>query len=224
MTEAQKPWTVRRLRSRWKPHKTRLGEQQDHPTVVRFHRACSWLSQAESAGEAGDLDMNVLTRWIAFNALYGQWDDRERSPQPDVKCWKAFLDRMRALDHDGLLADVLEQHRKLVIALLEDEYLATYYWEDPTDQRARKVNQARFTTHSIYYEKKYGLILERVVERIYLLRCQMVHGAATWNSQLNRTSVRRCAIMLDHIMTACMRIWIDFGADEDWGVMCYPPE
>ena len=37
--------TVRDLRRLWKPHKERLnGHAAEHPTTIRFHRACSWLS------------------------------------------------------------------------------------------------------------------------------------------------------------------------------------
>ena len=67
------------------------------------------------------------------------------------------------------------------------------------------------------------MILDRLIERIYLLRCQLVHGAATYNSQLNRTSLNRCIPMLRHLLNAILLAMIDHGADEDWGTMCYPP-
>ena len=56
------------------------------------------------------------------------------------------------------------------------------------------------------------------------LRCQLVHGAATCNGQLNRTALRRCSTMLGHLLNAILLVWIDHGADEDWGPMCYPPQ
>jgi hypothetical protein len=35
---------------RWKPQKTRpLAAHPDSPTVVRFHRACSWLARVEQS-------------------------------------------------------------------------------------------------------------------------------------------------------------------------------
>ena len=62
-----------------------------------------------------------------------------------------------------------------------------------------------------------------VVDRIYLLRCQMVHGAATLRSGLNREAVRHRATMVGLLMPTFLLVWIDHGADEDWGIMCYPP-
>ena len=66
--------TVRDLRRLWKPHKERLGGQDaEHSTNVRFHRACSWLQRAEQIAGKDDLDLALLSQWIAFNSLYGQW-------------------------------------------------------------------------------------------------------------------------------------------------------
>jgi hypothetical protein len=67
------------------------------------------------------------------------------------------------------------------------------------------------------------MILDRLIGRIYLLRCQLFHGAATYNSSLNRTATRRCSQMLDHLLRAFLLVWINHGDDEDWGCMCYPP-
>jgi hypothetical protein len=66
-------------------------------------------------------------------------------------------------------------------------------------------------------------VLDRLVERIYLLRCQLVHGAATYNSSLNRTAIRHCSLMTDHLLRAILLVWINPGAEDDWGIMCYPP-
>jgi len=66
-------------------------------------------------------------------------------------------------------------------------------------------------------------VLDRLLDRIYLLRCQLVHGAATFGSKLNRAALQRCNRMLEHLLAAMVIVIIDHGADEDWGLMCYPP-
>ena len=40
-----------------------------------------------------DLDGALLAQWIAFNALYGQWDGVKRQSLPDRESWRQFLDR-----------------------------------------------------------------------------------------------------------------------------------
>lgn len=67
------------------------------------------------------------------------------------------------------------------------------------------------------------MVLDEVLERVYLMRCQLVHGAATYGGKLNRTSLRRCVMMMQRLLPTLLLVWIDHGADEDWGPMCYPP-
>lgn len=216
--------TVRDLRRKWKPHKDRLNElEPQHPTNIRFHRACSWLQQAEQLTDKADLDMALLNRWIAFNALYGQWDESAREPVADHACWRAFVDRILVLDGADCMAETLTENRRLVMAILDDEFLSRYFWQEPTDRRASKSRKAKYDARTWYLQGNWTLLLDRLIERIYLLRCQLVHGAATYNSSLNRTATRHCSMMLDHLLHAMLTIWVDNGVDEDWGAMCYPP-
>jgi len=34
---------------------------------------------------------------------------------------------------------------------------------------------------------------------------------------------QRDVIMLGHLLRGIIQVIIDYGADEDWGIMCYPP-
>ena len=67
------------------------------------------------------------------------------------------------------------------------------------------------------------MILDEILARVYLMRCQLVHGAATYGGKLNRTSLKRCVVMMQRLLPALLGVWIEDGADEDWGPMCYPP-
>ena len=216
--------TVRELRRVWKPQKERLNaEHARHPTNIRFHRACSWLQRVEDAEEHEALDLLLLSLWTSFNALYGQWDGERQEPVSDVDCWQHFLDRMLVLDKDGLIQDKLEEHKKLVMVLFDDEYLSRFFWQEPTDQRAKRVRRTRHEAQAWYVEKNWTMVLQRLFERIYLLRCQLVHGAATYDSSFNRIAIRRCIQMMDHLLRTFLGVWVRWGADEDWGIMCYPP-
>ena len=217
--------TVRSLRRRWKPNKERLNSEQDrHPTVIRVHRAFSWIAHVENLKADTDLDTALICRWIAFNALYGQWNTETRDPVPDRRAWQAFLQRMLALDESGHFADALTGHRRLVMSILDDEYLSGFFWEDPSHERARKSKKSKYDARTWYLEQRWALILERLVERIYLIRCQLIHGAATYGGKLNRASLRHCSTMLALLLQAMLLIMVDHGADEDWGTMCYPPQ
>lgn len=216
--------SIRDLRRRWKPHKERLGASRpDCPTLVRFHRACSWLARVETLDLSSDSDLALVSQWIALNALYGQWDHGAREPLADRECWRVFLDRMVELDQTGYLAQVLTAHRRLVLTLLDDRYLSRFFWRDPDSVVAAQTHREKHAAATWFLENNWKIILERLMERIYLMRCQLIHGAATFGGQLNRTSLRHCVTMLGHLMPAILLVLIDHGADEDWGIMCYPP-
>jgi hypothetical protein len=215
--------TTRELRRRWKPRKEALlAASEDHATCIRLHRAFSWLDRCEKDAD-GDPDLSLIFLWIAFNALYGQWDVNHREPLPDRASWRSFLDRLIKIDASNHIAEMLMNERERVMAILDDEYLSGFFWEEPSDIRASKSKKAKFDARTWYLEEKWRMILDRLLERVYLLRCQLVHGAATHGGRLNRTSLRRCVQMMRRFMNAVCLVVIDHGSEEDWGRMCYPP-
>lgn len=212
------------LRQRWQPTKERLNRERDsHPTAVRFHRTCSWLDQAQKLIEAEEFDLALINQWIAFNALYGQWDDTRNDPYPDRESWQQFCARLLVLDENEIIGETLREHKRLVMSLLEDEYLSGYFWKDPTEKRARQSKKGMYDARTWYLENRWSLILERSLERVYLMRCQLVHGASTHGGKLNRAALKRCVMMLDRLLPALLTVVIEHGGDEDWGLLCYPP-
>lgn len=214
--------SVRELRRRWKPAKERLCAASNHATAIRMHRAFSWLARGEQAGD-DDSDVVLVCLWIGFNGLYGQWDPARREPLPDRESWRRFMDRVLELDQSGHLAGMLRAQRELVMQVLGDPFVSSFFWEEPSELRAGKATKARFDARTWYLEERWGLLAQRLIERIYLMRCQLVHGAATFGGKLNRQSLDRCTKMLRHLLAAVLLVIIDHGADEDWGEMCYPP-
>ena len=215
--------TVQDLRQLWQPHKTRLSEiTPNHSLVVRMHRAFSWMQRSDDAGSQ-DSDLSLITLWIAFNAIYGRWDESRREPMPDKESWKVCLKVVLQLDGNGLLPAMLTRNRDLVMTLYDDEFLSNYFWEEPSDIRASKSRKVKFDARTWYIEGRWGSILERVVERIYLLRCQLVHGASTLGGKLNRECLANCVKMLREIVATVLMVIIQNGSDCEWGPMCYPP-
>jgi hypothetical protein len=215
--------TTHELRRRWKPRKEALLLAcDDNPTCVRLHRAFSWLARCEKDSYA-DVDLSLICLWIGFNALYSQWDERRREPQSDRECWRVFLDKIVALDSSNNISTMLNNQRELVMQIFDDEYLSAFFWEEPTDIRASKSKKVKFDARTWYVEGKWRIILDRLLERIYLLRCQLIHGAATHGGKLNRTSIERCVTMMRALMDAMLMTFIDQGYSSDWGIMCYPP-
>jgi hypothetical protein len=218
------PRTVRELRRRWKPAKDRLaGRRLYEPLLIRMHRAFSWLQRVEELPEEEFLDAGLILRWIALGSLFNRWDAAARQPQSERECLSKFLDRIIDLDADGAVAGVIEEHRALLMSIFDDAYLTPFFWQEPTDNRARKTQKTKFDARTWYVQKQYKKILARVMDRVYFQRCQLVHGGATSGSRLNRQAVRHCSTMLGHFLSAILLVIIDHGQEEDWGPLCYPP-
>ncbi len=200
--------TVRILRRRWKPHKERLQARDgEQPTSIRFHRACSWIARAEQNADTEDRDLGLISLWIAFNSLYGRWDKRKREPKPDRECWRAFVDTLLRLDESDYIAAALTEHKRLVMSLLDDEYLSSYFWQEPSAKRAGQARNAKRNAQCWYVERRWVMVLDQLLDRVYLMRCQLVHGAATHGGKLNRTSLRRCVMMMQRMHLPKM-LWI----------------
>jgi hypothetical protein len=216
--------SVRDLRQQWQPHKDRLAlERDDHPTVVRFHRACSWLEVSETLDSVEQLDQILIQQWIAFNALYGQWNAGLHEPAADRQRWKAFVTQLFALDRGQRIPLMLVEEQSLIRAILANAYLNRYFWEAPTEQSKGRCAKVEYEAQSWYFEKRWLHIAEQTLERIYLLRCQVVHGAATYGSKLNRQALQQGVAFMQSFMPTVLAVWIEHGADIDWGPMCYPP-
>jgi hypothetical protein len=154
MTEIATTQSVRDLRHRWKLHKDRLatlgGEQ---PTSIRFHRACSRMARVEQMPDGQDHDLGLISLWIAFNSLYSQWDCQKREPRPNRESWRAFIDRILKLDREGHVQAAIQEHKRLVIALFNDENVSNFFWQEPSVVRAKQSRKAAYNAHTWYIEQ-----------------------------------------------------------------------
>ncbi|BAM05304.1 HEPN domain-containing protein [Phycisphaera mikurensis] len=215
-----------RLRAAWEPERDRLrAVDTEHPTNIRVHRALSWLDAAEAAeADAEATDERVLFRWIAFNALYNRWDEKLLRPCGDQDSFRAFLAEAVALDAAGAVAGMLEAHKRLVLTLLDNKFLKGQFWKDPSVARSLRWTPHRQTAQQHYANKRWGELLEAAFEPVYFLRCQLVHGAATRRSSMNRDGLRHADDFLRWAVPLLVAVVIDRGMDENWGPLCYPPQ
>lgn len=221
---------VHALRRRWKPIKDRISQDpsqsQKHQDVcVRLHRAWSWMAQVElldAAGEESD-DARLIYRWIALNALYGLWDEQASGPMPDHVALKTFVSRTVQSDRDDLLGGLVQERWDLLREIACDEYLCRFFWREPGDSAKGRSQRAARDMGSLLAQGRLDQVFTLVLGRVHMARCQLVHGAATFEGQLNRGSVRRCAAFMQDYLVVVSSIIIDHAWPEHWGNLCYPP-
>jgi hypothetical protein len=64
-------------------------------------------------------------------------------------------------------------------------------------------------------------VLGIVLDRIYTLRNQVVHGGSTWDSDVNREQVRDCARFMGELVPVIIEIMMD-NPQTVWGSAVYP--
>jgi hypothetical protein len=87
-------------------------------------------------------------------------------------------------------------------------------WEAAFERSKRRVGHA-------LTQKDTQTILSIVFDRLYVLRNQLVHGGATWNSRVNREQVRDGSRILAVLVPEFIDLMMD-NPDEAWGAPYYP--
>jgi hypothetical protein len=198
------------------------GEAFPEMTRIRLHRAISWLKRAEQEGK--DDDARFLFLWIAFNAAYAHELGVEEAERNVLR---AFLRKLVAVDTDKALHKaVFEQYTGPVRLLIDNKYVFEPFWRALREHDASNAWGERF-----YKEKRAALravtggetvtVLGVVFDRLYVLRNQLVHGGATWNSSVNRQQVRDGANLLGTLLPAIIALMLAHP-ELDYGSISYP--
>ncbi len=192
---------------------------------LRVHRSISWIGRAEQTTD--DPDARFLFLWIAFNAAYAEggepkaWEYGERSAFGD------FFDRIVALDNDARIRKaLLERFSGPIASLLKNRFVFHPFWQYHNGIKGYDGWKSRFHASlrkfaEVFKAGDTARVLCFVFDRLYVLRNQMIHGGATWNSEVNRAQVTDGADILGFLVPVFVDIMIDNPA-EDWGRPFYP--
>ena len=160
---------------------------------LRVHRAISWIGRAEAAG---DDDARFLFLWIGFDAAYADEEEVQNLAAPERDAFKEYFQKVVRLDAGQRIYDAIwDNFSGPIQVLLHNKYVFTPFWKHhnavegfgdweewfrASERRFRRALEERNTVR----------VLRLVFDRLYLLRNQIVHGGATWNSRVNRDQVR----------------------------------
>jgi hypothetical protein len=119
---------------------------------------------------------------------------------------------------DPLLVErILRRYRPLVKKLLEVPFLSNTFWRNPTDPKAkgRATGDANYLETNLKNREHYKL-LDQVMERRYVLRGQLVHGASTGGGNLNRKPLSYCLTLLTEVLPLVIHLVLEHGCNNDW--------
>jgi hypothetical protein len=205
-----------------KEHHRNIREQHPEALRLRIHRALSWLLRAEQ--EAADPDLQFILQWIAMNAAYAREFGREETERTRAK---AFLETLVALDTDKRLHKALfQQFTGPIRTLIDNKYTFEPFWTALRTHDASNRWEDGFATNkkaafAAVMQGDTTRVLGIVFDRLYVLRNQLVHGGATWNSQVNRAQVADGAAILGTLVPLMLAIMMEHP-DQEYGDALYP--
>lgn len=191
---------------------------------LRIHRALSWLQRAAQCED--DPDARFIFLWIAFNAAYAQ-EIPQHQRLTEQETFQLFLQKLHQLDSGKQLDDLVwQQFSGPIRILLDNPYVFESFW---AFQRG-DIDAATWQDRQAAGKRKAAVLLAQghttellalVLQRIYTLRNQLLHGGATWNSQVNRAQVQDCANLMGRLVPVVVDIMMN-SPEAVWGEACYP--
>ncbi|HEL4266185.1 TPA: hypothetical protein UM524_000931 [Stenotrophomonas maltophilia] len=199
-----------------------IRDAQPDSTRVRLHRAISWLNRAEQEDE--DTDARFLFLWIALNAAYAKEFGFENAEREQLR---RFFDALLRHDKQGSLQDILfKQFPGPIRTLIGNRFVYARFWKalrehDSSDQWAERFAKDQRSALQAVVERRTEVVLSIVLDRLYVLRNQLVHGGATWDSHANREQLRDGAAILGQLVPAILHLMMRDDAP-DLGEVAYP--
>ena len=194
---------------------------------LRVQRAISWIGRAE---QADDDDGKFIFLWIAFNAAYADEREFQAEPPMERESFKSYFHKLVTLDADQRIYNAIWDNFSGPIRLLmNNEFVFSPFWkhqngiegyEDWEDWFRRKLRDFnRIALRQTDNDTREALSL--VFDRLYVLRNQLVHGGATWNSQVNRSQVHDGTSILAFLIPVFVDVMMSHP-DVNWGKPFYP--
>ena len=190
---------------------------------LRIHRALSWLGRAET--EASDPDVGFILLWISFNSVYAASLRDDLASQRGA--FNAYFEALVGLDREHRIYNsVWKRFSQEIRLLLGNRYIFAPFWshhnglEGYADWETRLASSQKAIARAMA-ARETAKILSTLFDRLYVLRNQLVHGGATWNSTINRDQVRDGAAVLGWLLPVMIDIMMN-NPDRDWGKSFYP--
>nr|WP_314444444.1 HEPN domain-containing protein [uncultured Sphingomonas sp.] len=191
--------------------------------TLRVHRALSWFTRAMS--EQDDQDVRFILLWIGFNAAYAS--EIEEDLGGDRSRFNLFFRTLLEMDsEDRIYTTVWNRFSNEIRLLLDNSYVFAPFWAHHNgiagnSDWADRLQASRRRINRAMADHDTATILSILFDRLYVLRNQLVHGGATWQSRINRDQVRDGAALLAQLLPIFIDLMMDHP-DHPWGMPFYP--
>lgn len=199
--------------------------ENEKTTGLRIHRALSWLKVSE---ESLNNDLGFISLWISFNALYGKKNYFNKQQLSERETFEKFFKLAVSYDHQNMISEKLWKHyTNLFRHFINNKYVFSPFWKFQDNIISEDQWKSSFES-SIRLSKitlgnqDSATFLGLLFDRLYILRNQLMHGGATFDSSINRTQLKLGYTIMSELIPILIDILID-NPEENWGTPAYPP-
>jgi hypothetical protein len=191
---------------------------------LRVHRAISWFKKAEQYND--DKDSQFIFLWVAFNAAYAQ-DMESAIRGSESENFSRFINKLVELDQDKHLYELLwTEFTTSIRLILNNQYVFQPLWEHVSGKISEAEWKDRFEKANRAANVALGAqntpaLLSIVLQRLYTLRNQLMHGGATWQGSANRDQIRDGSAFLSQMVPVIINVMMD-NPNTLWGDANYP--
>ena len=179
-----------------------------------------------SEEHADDPDIQFISLWIALNTLYGV-DEEKHASLAERDVFQRFVHKLDRYDQDKAIYNCLWlKFSGPVKALISNQYVFAPFWSAQRAGEGEEAWRGRFDESGnkaleFLKHQKVPELLSVVLDRLYILRIQLMHGGSTYQSQVNRQQVTDGVHILSFLMPVIVNIMMS-AHEEDWGAIYFP--
>ena len=214
--------------------------------LLHLRRSISWLERAQQMEKNKkdtdkDLAPQFIFLWIAFNALYGRDPHRflrggkRRSPhirrrteqRAEKKEFETYFYNLLNSGNDAkyLIDNIINSNiSEEIISLSDNIFVGENFWNSKMDIDQERTWESDDSLQEPLSKYKRNVILCHVFQRLYVLRNQLMHGASTWDGEINKKQLIDGAIILHCLIPFFIDIMLKTPEYEWnlWGRVWYP--
>src|SRR5690606_35883841 len=162
--------------------------------------------------------------WIALNAAYAHEFGFEERELVQIRRFIAVL-----VEHDleqRLHAVLFRQFSGPIRTLIDNRFVYEPFWRalrehDGSGRWERQFSDSREIAMRTVLEKRVDVLLQVILDRLYMLRNQLVHGGTTWASSVNRAQLRDGVAILGTLVPVILALMVEMK-DVDLGQEIFP--
>ena len=127
---------------------------------------------------------------------------------------------------------MIQETRQTIMDIVKNKYVFSEFWRHHNGESGAanweiKLNDSIKHAESQFERCDTAGILTTLFDRLYVLRNQLVHGGATWNSNANRSQVKDGARIMGFLVPVFINLMMDnhkmFCGKPYYPLVGYPP-